>query len=221
MTTRRTFMRHVGISLAGLLASGCVPPFVRPTPTCYAPQMPPTPTPTPQSSSWDELRACWLGLGDPKFQVTQTDDWVAAERAASALAEMLRQRHQAALDALVADGSLSPEVAVEIGIAFEEASYHLAGRFVSCYAPQRPDQISPRPIREELTQQAAALREMAQRSDIAPDTVAKAQATLERDMAWLAQFRATQQPEDVNAITATPAEVEAARILVELLLGRK
>ena len=101
-------------------------------------------------------------------------------------------------DALVADGALSANVAVEIGTAFQEATDHLSGRFVSCYAPQQPGEISPRPTREELTLQAAALSEMAQRSDIDPGTVAKAQATLERDMAWLAQFRATQRPDDVR-----------------------
>ena len=219
--TRRSFMRQVGVSLAALLASGCVPSIVKPTPTCYAPQLQLIPTPAEQSGPWGDLRACWLALGDPRFLAKQIDDWVAAERAANAFAATLRERHQIALDALVADGALSATVAVEIGTAFQEATDHLSGRFVSCYAPQQPGEISPRPTREELTLQAAALTEMAQRSDIDPGTVAKAQATLERDMAWLAQFRATRQPDDISTITASPAEIEAADILVELLLGRK
>ena len=35
--TRRSFMRQVGVSLAALLASGCVPSISKPTPTCYTP----------------------------------------------------------------------------------------------------------------------------------------------------------------------------------------
>ena len=35
--TRRSFMRQVGVSLAALLASGCVPSILKPTPTCPRP----------------------------------------------------------------------------------------------------------------------------------------------------------------------------------------
>ncbi|HSD82495.1 MAG TPA: hypothetical protein VLG46_01475, partial [Anaerolineae bacterium] len=61
------------------------------------------------------------------------------------------------------------------------------------------------------------LTEMAQRSDIDPATVERARAALARDMAWLAQFRAGENPKDLESIQATPTEIKAARILVDLL----
>ncbi len=222
-TTRRAFIRQVGIGLAGLLASGCIRTCYTPappTPTCYVPLPPPTLTLTPQSGPWAELRSCWLALQDPRFQAPPVVDGDAYARAEE-LAEALSQRHKAALDMLVADGSLSAEVAAEIAVAFVEAVAHLQRKFATCYAPLAPGEANPYPPRENLNAQAAALAEMAQRSTIDPATVATVQATLEREIAWLAEFHATRQAGDINAIAATPAEVEAAGILVELLLGRK
>ena len=69
--------------------------------------------------------------------------------------------------------------------------------------------------------QAGALAEMARRSNIDPDTVTRARDAMARDMAWLAQFQAGQAPGELSSIEATPAQIEAARILVELLLAKK
>lgn len=226
MTTRRTFIRQVGVSLAATLTSGCMrtcytpaPPTQMPTPTCYVPAAP-TLTPDVTDSRWRDLRACWLGLRDRRFEPGQSVDGDRYARAEE-LGKTLHQRHQAALDALVADGSLSAEVAAEIGVAFEEALNHLQSKLATCYAPLAPGEANPYPPREDLNAQAAALAEMAQRSNIDQATVAKAQAALERDIAWLAEFHATRQAGDINTIAASPAEIEAASILVELLLGKK
>ena len=68
-------------------------------------------------------------------------------------------------------------------------------------------------------QQAALLEEMATEGDIDSETVAQAQAALERDITWLAQFHAGEEPGELEGIEVTPEAAEAAQILVELLLG--
>jgi hypothetical protein len=112
----------------------------------------------------------------------------------------LRQRHADALDALVTHGELDAAVAEEIGVAFEQAVAHVQRKMATCYIAVPPE-------------------EMAVESDIAPDTVAQAQAALERDVAWLAQFDAGQVPGTLDEVEVSAESVEAAHILVELLLG--
>lgn len=75
--------------------------------------------------------------------------------------------------------------------------------------------------RRDLMAQAEALGKMAGRSKIDAATVARARASLEHDMAWLSQFQAGKQPDELRDVQAMPAEVEAARVLVELLLNRE
>ena len=104
-----------------------------------------------------------------------------------------------------------------ITVAFEEAVKHTQAKQATCYAPLPQDAANPYPPREEVVTQAAALAEMAERSVIAPETVAAARAALARDMAWLDQFRAGGDPGEVTALEATPAEIEATRVLVALL----
>jgi hypothetical protein len=236
-TTRRTFMKQIGVTLAALLASGCLPPTPPPTPMCYAPAAPttapaststPTPAPTPYpmptcyaappptapavetNENWEALRVCWLDLKDPRL----------GSSGGAAFSSELLRRHRDALTRLQTAGQLDSEVASAMVIAFDEATVHVQRKMATCYEPLPPGQPNPHTSREELTTQAATLTEMAARSVIDPATVARARAALERDLAWLAQFQAGRQPGELEEIRATPAEVEAARLLVELLLKR-
>jgi len=224
--TRREFMRQVGVTLAGLLLSGCdltshliAPQAPTPDlyPTCYqppaaAPMPTNTPTPAPADAErWRALRACWLDLQDSRLQSPEETEFP----------KDLRRRHADALKALVAGQELQADVADAISIAFEEAITHVERKMVTCYTPLQPGEANPYPSREELITQAAVLTEMAGRSDIDPDTVARARAVLARDMAWLSQFQTGMQPGELDTIETTPAEIEAARILVELLLAKK
>jgi hypothetical protein len=154
-----------------------------------------------------QLRACWLDLTNPKLKVPQDRAFV----------KDLSQRHADALKALVDGKELDVAVAAEIGVAFEQAVAHTRRQLATCYEAISSE-FAPR---EDLMTQAAALTEMAQRSSIDPSTVARARAALERDMAWLSQFQAGQKPGELSYIQVTPTEAEAARILVELLLGKK
>ena len=97
-TTRREFMRQVGVSLAGLLLSSCAP-----QPTCYVVVTVVAGTPridgtrvdgTPESPStqrWRMLRNCWLDLRDT--QLRSSGD--------TAFSNDLRRRHAQALQTLI------------------------------------------------------------------------------------------------------------------------
>jgi hypothetical protein len=201
-TTRREFIRRVGVALGSLMAVRCMPV------TCYEPLPEPiTPLPTESSAGpiWADLRECWVDLGHPKLQSFEDTDFSRA----------LRQRHDDALSALVESGELDAAVADEIAAAFEEAVSHIQRQQATCYIALPPE-FTPR---ENLVQQAQALEELAEEGDLDPEAVAQAQAALERDVAWLARFHAGELPGDMDEIEITPEAAEAARVLVELLLG--
>jgi hypothetical protein len=198
-TTRREFIRRVGIALGSLMTVRCV--------TCYEPipeTFPPSLTDTPLAPDWAALRACWLDLDNPELQSFEDTDF----------SRELHRRHEDALAALVAGGELDAAVADEIAAAFEEAVAHVQRQQASCYIALPPE-FTPR---ENLVQQAQILEEMAEQGDLDAETVAQAQEALERDIAWLARFHAGELPGEME-IEVTPQAAEAARILVELLLG--
>ena len=227
--TRREFLRQVGVFFATVVVGGvtvsCTPEATPPTPTCYAP-IAPTPTPTPEptmtcykpteppltpttlasDARWNALRASWLELNNPQLQSYEDTDF----------SRGLRQQHRTALTALTEAGQLDAAVADDIQIAFEQAIAHIQRQQFTCYKSSLTLMQAYTP-REDVLTQAEALTEMAQRSEINPATVERARAALARDMAWLAQFQAKQQPVDLANIEATPTEIKAARILVDLL----
>ena len=147
----------------------------------------------------------WMDLDNPALQSFEDTDFSLD----------LRQRHDDVLTALVESGEIDAGVADGIAAAFEEAIAHIQRQQATCYIAL-PPVFTPR---EDLVQQAALLEEMATEGDIDPETVAQAQAALERDIAWLAQFHAGEVPGELDAIEVTQEAAEAARILVELLLG--
>jgi hypothetical protein len=154
------------------------------------------------------VRTCWLELCDSGERAYCEPGFTAD----------LRRRYAGSLSALVARRWVDAAVAGHIGVAFGEAVTHVQRKQTSCYEPIPQGAANPYPPREEVVTQAAALAEMADRSGIAPETVATAQAALARDMAWLDQFRAGGNPGEMAAVDATPVEIEAARVLVALLL---
>jgi hypothetical protein len=163
----------------------------------------------PKSSepSWAALRACWSELKIPEMLVGPDPD---SQRA-------LRQRHTAALDALVAAGELEAAVAGELNMAFEQSVSHMERSAGMCYIAM-PAESWPR---GDLMEQKAALEEMAVKSDVQPDTVARARAALERDITWLGRFQAGETPGSLGEIEVSPTAAGAARALVELLLNAK
>jgi hypothetical protein len=86
-----------------------------------------------------------------------------------------------------------------------------------CYI-MLPPEFAPR---ADLVQQAAALEKIAEKGDVEPATVRLAQEALERDITWLAQFQSGQVTGTLEEVEADAASVEAAQILIELLVGRQ
>jgi hypothetical protein len=127
----------------------------------------------------------------------------------------LRERHAEALTGLLADGELSVDVAEEMKAAFEEAVAHIQRQMASCYIAL-PAEFGPR---DDLVQRIGALEAIAEEGEIEADTVRQMRAALERDIAWLSEFHAGGAPGEWEDVEADEASIEAARILVELLLG--
>ena len=161
-TTRRAFIRHVGVALGSLMGARWA--------CCYAPVPPPSPSGS-TDPNWSALRACWLDLDHPELRSFEDTDYSRA----------LRQRHEHALAALMESGEIDAAVADEIAIAFEEAIAHIQRQQATCYIAL-PPVFAPR---EDLMKQAELLEEMASEDHIDPETIALAQAALERDIAWL------------------------------------
>jgi len=216
--TRRDFIKSLGIFMASMVISGCVPHKDK--------------ADTPR----DRLRICWQRL-----------DWLAEQMRQASKAkpgedtlkkgEDARTRlvadHQQALDELVASGDLDQAVAMQVQVAFGAAAYHVwrSNAPITCYEPVMVDYT---PITSaQLGQQAAIL---AQGKDLDPNTVAQMQASIARDIAFLALpitdrqalyrrlIKASQEGQAIPQFEQLDLEIppdaaQAAQFLVELLLG--
>jgi len=216
--TRRDFIRYIGLFLASAVARSCGMSrtlTARPTPSspyvgCYlvetvAPETVLPPSSRPADARWDPLRDCWYSLDDPRVQSYEDNDFIVG----------LRGRHQEALDVLVAAGELDAAVAEEIAVAFGQAVAHIQRNQVECYIAL-PLEYYPR---EDLLAQAAALEELAAQGNLDPAVVEQARAALARDIEWLSEFQAGRLPGLPEDVEPNRHAVEAAWILVELLLN--
>jgi hypothetical protein len=194
--TRRDFIRSVGIAVASLVMARC------------------TPSGGKDDSPRGCLRSCWLRLDGLARQAR--GDYERGDKAR----EKLVAEHRAALDDLIAAGEVDAAVADQMQVAFKEASYHVwrSNAPMTCYMAPPVEYEA----RRDLIRQAELLCETA--SDLDPVVVEEVQTAIERDIAF---FEATASPggskliEQFKAgeIEASPEAVEAARILVDLILG--
>jgi hypothetical protein len=159
---------------------------------------------TDMQKPWLALRGCWAELESGK----------APSLSDAPLPADLPQRHADALGKLVAAGDLEAAVAGKVKVAFGQMLEHSEGLRGMCYIAM-PIESMPR---GDMMGQIAALEEMADKSDIDPATVAQVQASLERNIAWLAQFQAGESTGWVNDVEVDASSAEAARVLVEMLL---
>ena len=215
--TRREFIQHLGITIASLVAANAA---------C-------TPFSSGEGSSpRDRLRSCWHRF-----------DWLARqaqgdfERGDRARKELAAE-HRAALDELVDGGELEAAVADELEVAFDAAADHVlwSNAPITCYKPAMPD-YTPTSA-DQLVQQAEILEDLANDATVEQDVVAKAQAVIERNIAfltmtdeeWQALYdelaAATGESYDFPAfddleLEITPEAAEAALFLVELLLAQE
>jgi hypothetical protein len=208
---RRQFIKSFGIGMASFVMARCIPFKIV------------------DDSPRDRLLNCWQSL-DKLAQKTQEDyEW------ARQLKESLISDHRTALDDLVASGEISSATAEQVQIAFQEATYHVwrSNAPITCYEPVLVDYTPT--SSEQLTQKVALLEEIAGRSDIDENTLAQAQAAIERDITFLGLTDEETQSLYDELIAAagdtynfpsfdelnleiTHEAMEAARFLVELFM---
>jgi hypothetical protein len=215
LRTRREFITSVGIALASLVMTRCISPDGS------------------AASPRDRLRDCWLRL-----------DWLAQETRKEGQIEpgeraqvRLSQEHQEALSECVAAGELSEAVADQVQAAFDAAAYHVwrSNAPITCYEPMMVDY---KPASSgQLAQQAALLATMSEKGGLDPEVVARAQAAIERDIAFLnlsstetqllyeRLVQASREGQGIPTfeeleLEITPEAVQAAQFLVELLPGK-
>jgi hypothetical protein len=227
--SRRDFMKFVGVSLSGLVLSGCRP---RVTVTCYAP-LPPSETPLDLKDPRVRIRQCWLSFGE---LVTETQAASARGKSDDVFGQDLIAKHQGALDELVASGALAPSVAGLVQEAFAAAVYHVwrSNTLITCYEPSivNFDPVSA----QVLVQQADALDQLAALGNIDPQTLENARLALEHDLAFyslsddevnalyqkiLADWQGQSVPafSDV-ALDVTPDCQVAAQFIIDILIGK-
>jgi len=208
-TTRREFLRQIGILLASLAATHCAPLSKR------------------GSSPRDRLRECWLSLD--RLEEQAQNDYERGQR----LGEQLQADHRAALDDLVAAGELDAVEAEHVQLIYDEALYHIQRSLATCYeAIPMPDYLPD--ARSQLMRQTDLLAEMAEKGDLDPQVVAQAQAALERDVAFLNLPTGEREDLYTELIAAGPGYprfeeldleittpvAEATRFLVQVLLEK-
>ncbi len=225
--SRRDFMKVVGISVASLALTRCIPIGV----TCYAP-LPPSPYPTEPVSARDRLRRCWLSFGELAQATIQEANQGITE---NTFGQSLVAEHRAALDELVAEEVLTESVAGLIQEAFDAAVYHVwrSNAPMTCYEPMIVDYA---PVSASiLVQQADALEQVASQDEIDPTTLDKARAALEHDLAfytmtedevaslydriiteWQTQGQNTPSFEELD-LEITPDAQAAAQFIIDLL----
>jgi hypothetical protein len=236
---RRDFMKLFGISLGSLLLARCQRTGT-PDPTimmtCYEPTAAPRNTPTSKSlSARGRLRLCWLRFGE--LAETTRDGTNSDPDAGDRFGRRLVADHRAALDELVGAGEITAPVADLIQEAYTAAVYHIwrSNAPMTCYAAVRLDYA---PVSaNNLVLQSEILSQVGGGGTIAPDTIAKARAALEHDLAFYALSdadvqalykRLLEEYDDPGEAIPSFAEVElaltpdvraAAQFLLEVLMG--
>lgn len=249
-TSRREFLKHLGIALTSLVSTRCVSPLRHPTgtptPTCYAPmEPPPTPSPTPSDQLTrqahiltataeaggllvDATRQAWAAIGRERLRAC----WFGLDALAQQAADLekgewacqsLVAEHRAALDDLMSAGELTERVAGQVQTAFEETAYHVwrNNAPITCYIAL-PVAYEPR---DDLVQRAKVLSGL---EGVDQTAVDQAREAMERDIAFFALLKSG-QPEAVNLaeqwasgeIEVGEEAIAAAQFLTDLLLGTK
>jgi hypothetical protein len=236
---RRDFMKLLGVSVASLYLARCRPqslqtvePIETEAYTCYeAP--PPTDLPTPEptiSSARERLHVYWLRFDElAKRSPEDTENKLGGE---------LIVGHRATLDEVVASGEISAPVADLVHEAYDAAVYHVwrSNASITCYEPVIVD-YAPTSA-GVLVEQSEVLNQVAAQGTIDPETLAKAQAALEHDMAFYAltdeevqalhdqlikNSQEAGQPipsfEELS-LELTPEAKEATQFIINLLTGK-
>jgi hypothetical protein len=239
---RRDFMKILGISIGSMLLTRCQR-TADPEPTltfvtCYMvePYTPNPNTPTPADlSARSRLRLCWLRFGELEAKTrdgTNTDDG-----GGDPLGTRMIKEHRTILFELTAAGEITEPVALLIQEAYGAAVYHVwrSNAPITCYEPMIVD-YAPSSA-GNLVHQSEVLSRISGGSTVNPETIEKARAALEHDLAFYALSDSDMQAlydqlleeyrdpggsiptfEDVK-LTLTPDAQAAAQFLLDVLTG--
>lgn len=231
---RRTFMKLLGVSVASLYLTRCRLKTTQPTPGpddfpgCYEPAAPPeidTPEPT-NVPARERLRLYWLRFDELAQNSREDTD--------GKLRDELTNGHFAVLDELVASEEISGPVANLVQEAYEAAVYHVwrSNVPITCYKTVAVDYAPSSAA--VLVEQSQVLNQIAQEGTIDPDTLAKARAALEHDLAFYAlseeevqalydqlSSETGQYPSfDELSLELTPEAREATQFIINLLTNK-
>ena len=243
---RRDFMKMFGISLGSLLLARCqrtdIPEPAQTYIMCYEPP-PYTPTSTPGTPdpaslpARTRLRLLWLRFGELAAKTREGTN--ADADGGDPLGTRMIQEHDAALMELAGAGELTPPVLALIQEAYAAAVYHVwrSNAPMTCYEPMIVD-YAPASA-DNLVHQSEMLTQIAEGSTVDPETIEKARAALEHDLAFYALSDSDVQAlydklleeyrepdgsiptfEEVE-LTLTPDAKTAAEFLLDLLVGAK
>jgi hypothetical protein len=184
------------------------------------------------------LRLCWLRFGELAQRTRDAALKGDNSGEEDALGSRMIAEHRKALDELVSSGELTGPVADLVHEAYGGAVYHVwrSNAPMTCYEPTI---VTYAPASaDNLVHQSEILTRLAAGSTIDPETLAKARAALEHDLAFYAltdadvqalyerlleEYREAGQTipsfESVE-LTLTPDVQAAARFLLDLLIGK-
>jgi len=231
-------MNVFGVTVASFLLSRCKweeliksNPVETPTILCYAPvQLTPTSTPLADTMpALERLRLSWLSFSEVARNAVVDSNQ--GSDSTNSFRQELADKHRAALDELVAAGSLSKAVADLVQEAYDAAVYHVwrSSVPITCYIAMGP-YYAPESA-EMLIKQAETLNQIASQGSLDQETLAKARAALEHDLAFYSLSEADLQvlykhlsengqsyPPFKEVELALPPEAQvAAEFIIELL----
>lgn len=160
--TRGDFMKLLGVTMASLLLTRCRA-LVQEAP-----------------SARERLRNLWLRFGE------LADKTRGGRNGENDLGQGMISDHRAVLDELVKGDEIRAPVADLVQESYEAAVYHVwrSNAPITCYLPSFVDYAPASAA--VLLKQSEMLEEVAAQGSVDPQTLAKAQAALEHDMAFYA-----------------------------------
>ncbi len=215
-TSRRDFIKSLGISLAAIMITRCAP-FHGETDTSEVIAIPsntPEATPLPPE---DLIRECWLNL-DLLAKKAHED----GEHAGEVWSKLVNQ-HQAALLIMVNSGDLDMKVAQQMQDVFKHAANHIEGiysTFIMCYESMETTLFF---ARDDLLQQADVLQEFS--DDIDPVVLEEIRTAIAYDITYFELAfspRAGMELDEqfkAGEMDIMPEALEAAQLLVDILLS--